>query len=192
MAEQIVGLPDSKALMPKFHLIVDFEATCCDDKSIRREEMEIIEIGSVMVDERAQIVDEFGRFVRPVRHAMLTPFCTELTSIRQEDVAEADTFPDAAQEWSSWLDDFDDYDFCSWGNYDYKQLARDCLYHRIVNPLEVPHRNLKEEFTEHAGTKKRYGMKGALIHAGLPLEGTHHRGIDDARNIARLLEYMLQ
>jgi 3'-5' exoribonuclease 1 len=25
----------------------------------------------------------------------------------------------------------------------------------------------------------------------LPLEGTHHRGIDDARNIAKLLPYIL-
>ncbi|MDF2697512.1 MAG: Inhibitor of the KinA pathway to sporulation, putative exonuclease, partial [Labilithrix sp.] len=31
----------------------------------------------------------------------------------------------------------------------------------------------------------------ALEHAGLTLEGTHHRGIDDARNIARLLPWLL-
>ena len=31
----------------------------------------------------------------------------------------------------------------------------------------------------------------ALAHVGLPLVGTHHRGIDDARNIARLLPHSL-
>ena len=39
--------------------------------------------------------------------------------------------------------------------------------------------------------QERYGMAKALQLVGLPLEGTHHRGIDDARNIAKLLPYIL-
>ena len=35
-------------------------------------------------------------------------------------------------------------------------------------------------------------MDEALRLAGLPLEGTHHRGVDDAWNIAALLESMLR
>jgi inhibitor of KinA sporulation pathway (predicted exonuclease) len=34
-------------------------------------------------------------------------------------------------------------------------------------------------------------MAEALQIAGLPLEGTHHGGIDDARNIAKMLPYIL-
>jgi len=34
-------------------------------------------------------------------------------------------------------------------------------------------------------------MDGALRRVGLPLVGTHHRGIDDARNIARILPFAL-
>jgi 3'-5' exoribonuclease 1 len=34
-------------------------------------------------------------------------------------------------------------------------------------------------------------MDGALRRVGLDLVGTHHRGIDDARNIARVLPYRL-
>src|SRR3546814_20918649 len=43
-------------------LVLDLEATCCDDSSMAREEMEIIEIGAVMV-ERATLrtLDEFPR-----------------------------------------------------------------------------------------------------------------------------------
>ncbi|MGL5075983.1 MAG: 3'-5' exonuclease, partial [Waterburya sp.] len=41
------------------------------------------------------------------------------------------------------------------------------------------------------GLSKKYGMAGALKLAGIELIGTHHRGIDDARNIAQLLPYML-
>ena len=34
-------------------------------------------------------------------------------------------------------------------------------------------------------------MAQALKLAGLELDGTHHRGIDDARNIARLLPFIV-
>jgi inhibitor of KinA sporulation pathway (predicted exonuclease) len=35
-------------------------------------------------------------------------------------------------------------------------------------------------------------MGGALRHLGLPLEGTHHRGGDDAWNIAAILAWCLR
>ncbi|GIS61919.1 MAG: hypothetical protein CM1200mP2_41440 [Planctomycetaceae bacterium] len=34
-------------------------------------------------------------------------------------------------------------------------------------------------------------MAAALKEVGLELRGTHHRGIDDARNIARLLPFIV-
>jgi inhibitor of KinA sporulation pathway (predicted exonuclease) len=34
-------------------------------------------------------------------------------------------------------------------------------------------------------------MAGALKLCGLPLQGVHHRGIDDARNIARMLPWIV-
>ena len=34
-------------------------------------------------------------------------------------------------------------------------------------------------------------MAKALDLAGIKLEGIHHRGIDDAKNIARLMPYIL-
>jgi len=49
------------------------------------------------------------------------------------------------------------------------------------------HLNLKRRFAARQGLRKPVGMAGALRKAGLELAGTHHRGIDDARNIARLL-----
>jgi hypothetical protein len=50
--------------------------------------------------------------------------------------------------------------------------------------------NLKKEFARLFGFKAS-GMERALAQAGLQLEGTHHRGIDDARNIARLAALVL-
>jgi len=67
------------------HLIVDLEATCCNDASFPKDEMEIIEIGAVMtLAETLENISEFQTFIRPVRHPQLTAFCKELTSISQK------------------------------------------------------------------------------------------------------------
>ncbi len=50
---------------------------------------------------------------------------------------------------------------------------------------------LKTEFTSVQGLKKKPGMAEALKLCGLELEGAHHRGIDDARNIARMLPWLV-
>ncbi len=149
--------------------------------------MEIIEIGAVAVSSsKGEIVSEFQSFIRPVRNAVLTDFCKELTSISQKQVDEASDYPIVEREFGVWLSGLDDYDFCSWGFYDRKQFEQDCKYHSVPYPFAGPHRNLKIEFAGAIGSKKKMGVGGALRKLGFQFAGTPHRGIDDARNIARI------
>lgn len=175
------------------YLIVDLEATCADDGSIPRTEMEIIEIGAVMVESgRFTPLGEFQAFVRPLRHPRLTSFCERLTSIRQADVDAAATFPAVLERFARWFGAWPGTTlFCSWGAYDQRQLQQDCAWHGLDYPLPE-HLNLKTAFSQHQGIRKDLGMKQALARVGLTLEGVHHRGIDDARNIARLLPYCVE
>ena len=54
--------------MDKHYLVIDLEATCDNGGRVPRDEMEIIEIGGVLVDhETLEPIDEFASFVRPVR-----------------------------------------------------------------------------------------------------------------------------
>lgn len=167
--------------------IIDFEATCCDQGSVPRDEMEIIEIGGVAVEAATgRILSEFGCFVRPVRHPVLTGFCTRLTTITQADVDAAAPFSEVLARFSDWLEEFPDPIFCSWGDYDRKQLEQDRAFHRLPFPFSGAHRNLKAEFSASIGSPRRFGLGQALRHLRLDFEGTPHRGIDDARNIARV------
>ncbi|HEU4882757.1 MAG TPA: 3'-5' exonuclease [Longimicrobium sp.] len=174
-------------------VVIDVEATCDDGGSVPRDEMEIIEIGAVLVAaDTLEPVDEFQAFIRPVRHPRLTPFCTRLTSITQEDVDAAAGFAEVFGALCRWIDAHPaPHVFCSWGDYDERQFQQDCAFHGIPYTLPQRHLNLKRAFSQQLGIAKKLGMAGALAHAGLPLAGTHHRGIDDARNIARLLPYAL-
>lgn len=175
----------------KYHLIVDLEATCCNDGSFPRDEMEIIEIGAVMLSaETLQIVSEFQTFIQPLQHPQITDFCKELTSISQNDVDSAPNFKEAIKSFQTWANGFASFDFSSWGYYDKNQLEKDCRFHQIPFPINAPHRNLKLEFSQLLGVSKGYGMSKALSKIGIKLEGTHHRGIDDARNIAKIFVYI--
>ncbi len=152
--------------------------------------METIEIGAVLVDTRTLAkVGELGLFVRPVRHPLLTDFCKQLTTITQADVDGAPLFPEATAQVERFLAGRRVL-FGSWGDYDRNQLAQDAGYHCVRLPFAKHHLNLKKRFSEQLGEPKRFGMDGALARVGLTLEGTHHRGIDDARNIARLLPWI--
>ena len=167
-----------------YYCVVDLEATCDDRGAVPRDESEIIEIGAVLVDaETLRAVAEFQTFVCPVLHPLLTPFCIALTTIEQDDVAIAPTFPAAAARLAAFgagaL-------FCSWGNYDRNQLAREAARNGIATPLGPDHYNVKDAFAAAMGTRK-VGTRDALARAGLLPTGTPHRGLDDARNIARLL-----
>jgi len=144
------------------YLVIDLEATCCDSGTIPQGEMEIIEIGAVVADARSlQPVDEFGAFVRPVRHPILTEFCTALTSITQQQVDTANGFPDVLDQLVRWAAKHPNAVFSSWGEYDRKQLARDCSFHRVRYPFE-DHVNLKRLFAKAMGLRKPEGMAPAL------------------------------
>src|SRR5262245_52557201 len=172
-----------------YYLVVDLEATCDDLGAVPRHEMEIIEIGAVLVDGRSlRPIAEFMTFVRPILHPDLTPFCTELTTIVQDDVDAAPTFPVAAARLAAFgcgaL-------FCSWGAYDRNQLAADCTRHGVAPPLGPIHWNIKDAYARARGSRRGLGTHAALRAIGIEPTGTHHRGIDDARNIARTLPFVL-
>lgn len=180
---------------PTHYLVIDLEATCDDQDRIPRDQSEIIEIGAVLVEQTSlKPVAELQTFVRPVRHPKLTPFCTRLTTITQAQVDAAPSFAAAVAQLRAFVQGRDAL-FCSWGNYDRNQLERDARRHGVALPLGRDHWNLKESFARAAGLAgadgRRLGNVQALRLVGLRPEGTVHRGIDDARNIARLLPYCL-
>ena len=151
-----------------------------------RDQMEIIEIGAVgLASSGGPITGEFCSFVRPVVHPRLSDFCTELTSIRYHEVDAADPFPQVFWRFLDWIGP-DPFRLSSWGAYDLGQFETDCRRHNMALPDSfATHINLKKAFSRLHGTKPM-GMKGALALMGLALEGQHHRGCDDAKNIAKL------
>jgi inhibitor of KinA sporulation pathway (predicted exonuclease) len=174
-------------------LVVDFEATCCDQGTIPSEEMEIIEIGACWALADGAVIDQFGCLVKPTLHPVLTPFCHNLLGIRQEDIEGAETITNAALMLSTFVAQRSAHAVAwgSWGAFDSRQLDRECLRVGIPNPIELPHQNLKQLFAKRQRIGKQVGMRKALELAKLDLLGIHHRALDDALNISRLLPWAI-
>lgn len=166
--------------------IVDVEATCWADAPPPGAVSEIIEIGLTVVDlDAGERVARHRILVRP-RRSTVSAFCTELTGLTQDEVDGGVSFGTACEvlvaEHGAGV-----RPWASWGDYDRHQFTRQCQASATPYPFGSRHVNAKAVFTAARGLRKRPGMAQALELAGLPLEGRHHRGEDDAWNIAALI-----
>ncbi len=167
------------------YIIVDLEATCWEKRGNRRNE--IIEIGAVCVDGKKSVLGEFDIIVKPILNPELSEFCTDLTTITQEMVDQSPEFPEALKAFKEWVNSFkDQYLLCSWGHYDRLQFVNDCKLHSLNTEWTNHHISLKHQYAEIKKLKGPVSMKNALKNEKIELTGTHHRGIDDVRNISKI------
>lgn len=166
-------------------IVFDLEATC--DDGVKDYDNEIIEIGAVQFEDKIR-VGTFQSFIHPKVNQKLTSFCTKLTSITQKDVDSAESFPVVLKRFLEWTGKH--AVFCSWGFYDKKQMTKDCNRYGLNSNFIYNHISLKHQFHKvhiaHPVPSRGVGMDAALRMLGIPLVGKHHRGIDDAENIAKI------
>jgi inhibitor of KinA sporulation pathway (predicted exonuclease) len=173
-------------------IIIDLEATCWKGQIPDGEVNEIIEIGlSVLDTVSGEISKNQGILVKP-QCSKVSDFCTELTTITQdlldkEGILFEDAIEKLVKEYHPNL-----YTWASYGQYDLNMLQKQCKKFGIDYPMGNDHINVKVLFAETKGLSKPTGMNGALHILQIPLEGTHHRGIDDAKNIAKILNWCLK
>jgi inhibitor of KinA sporulation pathway (predicted exonuclease) len=174
-------------------LVVDVESTCWSaegggaaDEAPPGQQSEIIEIGVAVVDTGSLRIQQCDDLLVKPAHSEVSAFCTQLTTLTPAQVNGGVPFVEAcrvlkkryaAQE-CSWA---------SWGDYDRSQFERQCRVQTVAYPFGKTHLNVKNLFSLVHALPEELGMAEALAHAGLTLEGTHHRAHHDAKNIARLL-----
>ena len=182
----------------EFLVITDLEATCWEEKSIKggiyqRQNSEIIEIGALKVsldkEHYLEPVNEFDVFVKPVKHPILSDFCKQLTSISQEEVNKGLSLHEAMESFRKEMFNDSATLFGSWGKYDFNFIIEQCKDKGIACPFDTQKViNLKSLVATIKGWKKRgRGIGRTLEDLNMEFDGTPHRGIDDVRNIRRIL-----
>jgi inhibitor of KinA sporulation pathway (predicted exonuclease) len=171
-------------------LVVDLEATCWDGPPPKGEESEIIEIGICPLEVGSgQRLERRSLLIRPER-SRVSPFCTQLTTLTQADVDAGISFEEACEilrkEYRS-----RDRVWASFGDYDRNQVQSQCQSFSVGYPFGSRHLNVKTLFALVHALPHEIGMAEALRHLGHEMDGTHHRGHDDAWNIAGILAELL-
>ncbi len=179
--------------------VLDFEATC--DHPRQTSPMEVIELPCIRLrfsgpGGRLEEAARFHRYVRPVVHPRLTPFCTELTGITQEMVDGEDVFERVYGDFLEWLSSETEgfrlpFSFVTCGDWDLKtMLPGQCRLSGLEPPGEGrPHFrrwvNVKRSCHSATGHFPR-DMSALLSSVGAgDFVGRQHSGIDDCENIAR-------
>jgi inhibitor of KinA sporulation pathway (predicted exonuclease) len=171
-------------------LVVDIESTCWQNTPPPGQESEIIEIGICLFDvASAQRLEKDSILVKPDR-SQVSEFCTQLTTLTQAQVDRGISFAAACSILKKkYLSK--ERVWTSYGDYDRRQFERQCESFQIGYPFGTTHLNVKSLFAIIHALPQEVGMDRALEFLNLPLEGTHHRGGDDAWNIAGILSKLL-
>jgi ERI1 exoribonuclease 3 len=183
-------------------LILDFEAQCSETEKLKCQE--IIEFPTLLLNTKTLEVEEeyFHTYVKPEIYPVLFPFCTELTGIKQSQVDAGLKLVDAIKSLEEFLKKkgvFEKtYSFVTCGFWD----LNSCLKNEAkYKHLEVPqflrsYINVKQVFSEgflkENKDLKSLGMPKMLELLKLNLDGRHHSGIDDCRNIAKICIELLK
>ena len=172
-------------------VIVDIEATCWREEPPQNQESDIIEIGVVALDVGQLHLDaKKSILVKPTR-STVSAFCTELTSLTQEQVQEGLPLAEAC---SLLRHEYETKDrlWASYGDYDRRMFERCCAALAVPYPFGHGHLNVKSLFAVSLGLPYEVGLKTALRKMGLQFVGKSHRGDDDALNVGRLLATLLE
>lgn len=169
-------------------LIVDVEATCWEGVPPPGEVNEIIEVGLCLFDiESRTPIEKRSIPVRPVLSS-ISKYCIDLTGWTADKLKDAGSFSDACNTLISVYNSRRRV-WASWGDYDRLQFERDCNRKQVDYPFGTTHYNLKPMFSMWKKLKRGVGLKTALKHSGLEMEGTHHEGHWDAWNVGRILQH---
>jgi inhibitor of KinA sporulation pathway (predicted exonuclease) len=171
-------------------VVVDVESTCWDGEPPAGQESEIIEIGACTVDVASGERFDRGTILVAPQRSTVSEFCTRLTTLTQQQVQRGISFAEACallkrKYWTK------DRAWAGWGDYDRRQFERQCRAFGVGYPFGPTHINVKTLFAVIHALPQEVEMDAALWRLGLPLEGTHHRGVDDAWNIGHILSTIL-
>lgn len=161
---------------------------------------------------KLEVVAQFRSFVRPIWRPTLSAFCTQLTGITQDQVNDAPTFPQVLARFSSFLAEHGlvhpssgarlaRFCWCTDGPYDIRDFViKQCFISKIRVPywlqgdvLDVRNSvsrwvNFNAIYSQASLHRQVLNIPRQLHVLGLSeFEGRQHSGIDDTRNIARIV-----
>ena len=173
-------------------VVVDIEATCWEGKRPADQKSEVVEFGVSILDVNTGVIESTESILVKPTSSQISNFCTQLTTITPEMIEKEGISYKEACKYLQEQYYTKSRVWASYGAYDLNQVQKQCSEEKIAYPFSSSHINVKVLFSIKNKLKGAPGMAGALAMLQIPLEGTHHRGGDDSRNIAKILGKLLE
>ena len=190
--------------MLKYLAVLDFEATCLQDRRI--DIQEIIEVPCLVVDlERGRVVDQFHKYVKPIVNSTLSPFCIKLTGITQDCVNNASIFTAVYKEFLQWIENNnylqdDNWVFVTCGDWDLESMLpkqiklSEIQYYpaylkRWINVKDV---FIKVTDISILNSINKSDLQQMMFTLKLSQIGRAHSGIDDVKNIVSIITCLVK
>eukprot|EP01084_Bolivina_argentea_P007179 13510_1 len=200
----------------RYLVVLDFEATCDTPRSPNPQE--IIEWPAMIIDTVTNKIlrKKFHYYIKPKIHPKLSDFCIKLTGITQEVMENEganNTIESVVDAWNKWC--YENNLLCSVENkpnacivthfdadlekfWTMQQAAAKCLepvlFHSWINicvPVEKHLDKFKCAANNYGERRFKRGLKKLLGYLGIEHQGRQHSGIDDVRNICKIVQKCL-
>jgi inhibitor of KinA sporulation pathway (predicted exonuclease) len=150
--------------------------------------MEVIEIGAVRLDSSLQLKDEFTALIKPVYFSRLNSFIKQKTGIPQQEIDQAQGFREVISAFMDWLNQSESVLFVTWGGEDMKRIVLDTRMHELDDTywMSVSYFDLLKGYLRFKKVTNDVSVEGALLDLDIPIEGSAHRALDDARMTAAI------
>lgn len=150
--------------------------------------MEVIEIGAVRLNAELELTDEFAAFIKPVYFAKLNGFIRKKTGIAQEDIDQAAGFPAVIADFIGWLRRSESFLLVTWGGEDLKRIVFDTRMHRLDDTIWTTsaYFDLLKGYLRVKQLTNDVSVESAMTELGIPVSGTAHRALEDARMTAEV------
>jgi len=158
--------------------------------------MEIVEIGAVMLDESFNEISSFKCYVKPeyARHINMTIY--NLTGIDDYFLSGCKGIEEEMEAFAKWcFSQGEDVTVYAWSESDLNQIIKEYELKNLT-PSEILEKvigvwkDLQLEYDEAVGNKKPTALHKALASIGSEFDGKMHDALDDARNTGKLFVEM--
>ncbi|CAF1265570.1 unnamed protein product [Adineta ricciae] len=196
-----------------YYCVLDFEAVChqANPGSKRRspdDVWEIIEFPICLLEAQTNtVIDIYHSYVRPTIKPRLNDICIQITGITQDMVDQSPTFDHVWRDVQKFLSKHSlicledenkpmlrSFTWITCGNWDLRTMLPLQLQQsgfdrpKFINNFI----NIKDLYMEYNPSNRINGMKDLLKRLHLTLDGKHHSGIDDTKNIAKIAQWFIE
>jgi len=171
-------------------VVVHTASTTWETRPPEGQHSEIIEIGVCDLDLVKREIGEVESFVVQSQTSRVSPFCTSVTGLTQEQVDQGMRFESACRILEK-KHDTASLVWASYGDFDRRQFDKECYFSNVTYPFGSRHLNVKTLASLAVGLDAEAGLTRVMSALGMERTGDGKKAGDECYNVVRVLAELM-